>query len=84
MAALATTGRPRSVPNTSLVSWVTTVSPAPRCRAALAIRTKNRAPSPPRITATHANLRRGHYELATETIRPMRVAAAFTEPAQAI
>jgi transposase, IS6 family len=30
------------------------------------------------------NLRRGHYELATQTIRPLRVAAAFTELAQAI
>jgi hypothetical protein len=25
------------------------------------------------------NLRRGHYELATEAARPLRVAAAFTE-----
>jgi transposase-like protein len=30
------------------------------------------------------NLRRGHYELATETTRPLRVAAAFAELAQAI
>jgi transposase-like protein len=30
------------------------------------------------------NLRRGHYELATETPRPLRVAAAFRELAQAI
>ena len=30
------------------------------------------------------NLRRGHYELATETPRPLRLAAAFAEPAQAI
>ena len=30
------------------------------------------------------NLRRGHYELAVETPRPLRVAAAFTELAQAI
>ena len=30
------------------------------------------------------NLRRGHYELATKTIRPLRVAAAFAELAQAI
>ena len=30
------------------------------------------------------NLRRGHYEIATETPRPLRVAAAFTELAQAI
>ena len=30
------------------------------------------------------NLRRGHYELGTETVRPLRVAAAFTELAQAI
>ena len=30
------------------------------------------------------NLRRGHYELATETTRPLRVAAAFTELASAI
>jgi transposase-like protein len=30
------------------------------------------------------NLRRGHYELATETLRPLRVAAAFTELASAI
>jgi hypothetical protein len=28
--------------------------------------------------------RRGHYELAAETIRPLRVAAAFAELAQAI
>jgi hypothetical protein len=30
------------------------------------------------------NVRRGHHELATETPRPLRVAAAFTELAQAI
>jgi transposase, IS6 family len=30
------------------------------------------------------NLRRGHYELATETPRPLRAAAAFAELAQAI
>jgi transposase, IS6 family len=30
------------------------------------------------------NLRRGHYELATETPRPLRIAAAFTELAMAI
>jgi hypothetical protein len=30
------------------------------------------------------NLRRGHYELGTETVRPLRVAAAFTELSQAI
>ena len=30
------------------------------------------------------NLRRGHYEIATETPRPIRVAAAFTELAKAI
>ena len=30
------------------------------------------------------NLRRGHYEPATETARPLRVAAAFTELASAI
>jgi transposase-like protein len=30
------------------------------------------------------NLRRGHYELGTETVRPLRVAAALTELAQAI
>jgi hypothetical protein len=30
------------------------------------------------------NLRRGHYELATETPRQLRVSAAFTELAQAI
>ena len=30
------------------------------------------------------NLRRGHYELATETPRPLRIAAAFTELASAI
>jgi transposase-like protein len=30
------------------------------------------------------NLRRGHYELATETIRPLRIAAAFAELAKAI
>jgi hypothetical protein len=29
------------------------------------------------------NLRRGHYEIAVETMRPLRV-AAFTELAQAI
>ena len=30
------------------------------------------------------NLRRGHYEIATETSRGLRVAAAFAEFAQAI
>jgi hypothetical protein len=30
------------------------------------------------------NLRRGHYELETETVRHLRVAAAFTELARAI
>ncbi len=30
------------------------------------------------------NLRRGHYELATETPRPLRLAAAFAELTQAI
>jgi hypothetical protein len=30
------------------------------------------------------NLHRGHYELATETPRPLRVAAAFTELVSAI
>lgn len=30
------------------------------------------------------NLRRGHYELATEIVRPLRVAAAFTELASTI
>ena len=30
------------------------------------------------------NLRRGHYELTVETSRPLRIAAAFTELAQAI
>jgi transposase-like protein len=30
------------------------------------------------------NLRRGQYELGTETVRPLQVAAAFTELAQAI
>lgn len=30
------------------------------------------------------NLRRGHHELATETVGPLRVAAAFTELASAI
>jgi transposase-like protein len=30
------------------------------------------------------NLRRGYYELATETARPLRLAAAFTELAQTI
>ena len=30
------------------------------------------------------NLRRGHYELATEAISPLQVAAAFTELASAI
>ncbi len=30
------------------------------------------------------NLRRGHYEIATETPQPLRVAAAFTELARAI
>ena len=30
------------------------------------------------------NLRRGHYDLATETPRQLRIAAAFTELAQAI
>ena len=42
---------------------------------------------PQLIISGHAfmqNLRRGHYELAAETARPLRVAAAFTELAQAI
>jgi hypothetical protein len=30
------------------------------------------------------NIRRGHYELGIETVRCQRVAAAFTELAQAI
>jgi transposase, IS6 family len=30
------------------------------------------------------NLRRGHYELATEAVQPLRAAAAFTERASAI
>ena len=30
------------------------------------------------------NLRRGYYELATEARRPLRLAAVFTELAQAI
>ena len=30
------------------------------------------------------NLRRGYYEIATETPRPLRIAAAFTELASAI
>jgi len=30
------------------------------------------------------NLRRGHYEIATDTPQPLRVAAAFTELARAI
>jgi transposase-like protein len=30
------------------------------------------------------NLRRGHYELATQLPRPLRIAAAFTELARAI
>ena len=30
------------------------------------------------------NLRRGHYDLATETTGPLRVAAAFTELATTI
>jgi transposase, IS6 family len=40
-----------------------------------------------RIAAGHAfmqNLRRGHYELATEAAPPVRVATAFTELAQAM
>jgi transposase, IS6 family len=40
-----------------------------------------------RIAAGHAfvqNLRRGHYELATEAAPPFRVATAFTELAQAM
>ena len=39
------------------------------------------------ITAGHAfvqNLRRGHYELATEVPPPLRLAAAFTELARAV
>jgi hypothetical protein len=30
------------------------------------------------------NIRRGHYELATEAVHPLRVATAFGELAQAI
>jgi transposase, IS6 family len=40
-----------------------------------------------RIAAGHAfvqNLRRGHYELATDVSPPLRLAAAFTELALAI
>ena len=40
-----------------------------------------------RIAAGHAfvqNLRRGHYELATEVPPPLRLATAFTELAQAM
>ena len=39
------------------------------------------------IAAGHAfvqNLRRGHYELATEVPQPLRLATAFTELALAI
>ena len=39
------------------------------------------------IAAGHAfvqNLRRGHYELATDASPPLRLAAAFTELAQAM
>jgi transposase, IS6 family len=39
------------------------------------------------VTAGHAfvqNLRRGHYELATDATPALRVPAAFTELAQAI
>jgi hypothetical protein len=39
------------------------------------------------VIAGHAfiqNLRRGHYELATEVSPPLRLVAAFAEPAQAI
>ena len=40
-----------------------------------------------RIAAGHAfvqNLRRGHYDLATEVPPPLRLATAFTELAQAM
>ena len=40
-----------------------------------------------RIASGHAfvqNLRRSHYELATDVAPPLRLAAAFTELAQAI
>ena len=40
-----------------------------------------------RITAGHAfvqNLRRGHYDLATDTAPPLRLATAFTELALAM
>jgi transposase, IS6 family len=40
-----------------------------------------------RIAARHAfvqNLRRGHYELATDTALPLRLATAFAELAQAM
>ena len=40
-----------------------------------------------RIAAGHAfvqNLRRGHYELATDVPPPLRLATAFTELAQAM
>jgi transposase, IS6 family len=42
---------------------------------------------PPEVIAGHAfvqNLRRGHYEIATETPAQQRLAAAFTELATAI
>jgi transposase-like protein len=40
-----------------------------------------------RLSAGHAfvqNLRRGHYELATDTASPLRLSTAFTELAQAM
>ena len=46
-----------------------------------------RVRSAARIAAGHAfvqNLRRGHYELATDASPPLRLATAFTELAQAM
>ena len=51
------------------------------------MRGPKRFPSAARIAAGHAfvqNLRRGHYELATESAPPLRLATAFTELAQAM
>ena len=39
---------------------------------------------PPIVSLLMPNLRRGHFENATEALRQLRVAAAFTELAKAI
>ncbi len=71
VAALDTTAWPRSVPSTSTASWVTTVRPALRLRAALDMRNRNRAPSPSRISSHPSST-------TTRRRRSARVSAVFS------